>query len=86
MKRIMIFTSKDCKCGDFKVTKEKGQGYAENNECWLRTDYISREQFQTELDKMCSICRIKISEHNKQFPPPWGGNCLLCEGVKRTWI
>ncbi|MCQ4924974.1 hypothetical protein NE686_17875 [Tissierella carlieri] len=56
MKRIMLFACKNCNCGSFKVMKEKGQGHAENERCFLRADYFSREQFQNELDKMCSDC------------------------------
>jgi hypothetical protein len=52
----MKFSCKNSECGDFEVTKEKGQGYAENKVCWTHTDYKSRNELQGVLDEMCAKC------------------------------
>lgn len=56
MQRKMVFSCLNKKCGDFKVVKEKGQGYAENQECYFRSYYTSREDFQKQLNEMCKKC------------------------------
>lgn len=54
----MKFKCENPQCGDFNVTKQQGQGYAENKICYFRTEYVSKEKFQNELNNMCIKCMV----------------------------
>ena len=55
----MLFSCLNPKCEKFIVTKEKGEGYAENQTCYFRKEYISKDDFQKQLNIMCEKCLNK---------------------------
>lgn len=56
MGKLMKLNCLNAECGQFSAKRFAGQVYAENKKCYLRTDYVSKEELQRQLDKMCKSC------------------------------